>query len=343
MKTTPEAAIMRPSTNRRSFLKTAGIGVVGSTVLSGCLTGEEGDFPDREVTFLEPYGAGSGFDAYARGIADVWDDILGVDVVVENVTGAGGRTMVEQLYRADADGYTVGILNLPGFAVAQNVLDVGYDLTEMTALGRVTRGTYTMYTASDRDDIETWEDLSAMDEVDWGIEGMGTSNSFVSIVFAASADINVNFVGGYEGSPDVRRAVIQHETDVSQHTVSSAGPLIRDGDLRPLIAYAERDELPDWFPDVPHTTEEVDQFEGYADSLNISRILAAPPEVDEDRAQLLEDTLWETFNSDEFLEWADEAERAVEAPVQGEESMGVIEGAMETFEPHRDLIEPHLN
>lgn len=330
-------------TNRRTFLKAAGtIGVASSVGLAGCTSGG-GEFPDRDVTFLEPYGAGSGFDAYARAISDVWSDILGVEVVVENVTGAGGRTMVEQLYRADADGYTVGILNLPGFAVAQNVLDVGYDLTEMTPLGRVTRGTYTMYTASDRDDIQTWEDLAEMEEVDWGIEGMGTSNSFVSIVFAASADINVNFVGGYEGSPDVRRAVIQHETDVSQHTVSSAGPLIRDGDLKPLIAYAERDELPDWFPDVPHTTEEVDQFQGFADSLNISRIVAAPPDVDEERAAVLEETLWETFNSDELHQWAEEAERAIESPVQGDEAMAVIQGAMETFEPHRDLIEPYLN
>lgn len=335
---------MSGSINRRAFLKATGtIGVASGVSLAGCITGGDGEFPSEDITFLEPYGAGSGFDAYARGVSDVWEDHLGVDVVVENVTGAGGRTMVEQLYRADSDGYTVGILNLPGFAVAQNVLDVGYDLAEMTPLGRVTRGTYTMYTAADRDDIETWEDLSAMDEVDWGIEGMGTSNSFVSIVFAASADINVNFVGGYEGSPDVRRAVIQHETDVSQHTVSSAGPLIRDGDLKPLIAYAERDELPDWFPDVPHTTEEVDRFEGYADSLNISRIIAAPPEVDEERAQVLEDTLWETINSEEFLDWAEEAERAVESPTQGEEAMAVITGAMETFEPHRDLIEPHLN
>lgn len=335
---------MPENTSRRTFLKTTGaIGLASTAGLAGCTGGGQGEFPSQEITFLEPYGAGSGFDAYARAIADVWEDILDVDVVVENVTGAGGRTMVERLYMADPDGYTVGILNLPGFAVAQNVLDVDYDLQEMTPLGRVTRGTYTMYTASDRDDIQTWEDLSEMEEVDWGIEGMGTSNSFVSIVFAESAGINVNFVGGYEGSPDVRRAVVQHETDVSQHTVSSAGPMMRDGDLKPLIAYAARDELPDWFPDVPHTTEEVDQFEGYADALNISRIVAAPPEVDEDRAGTLEETLWETFTSDELEQWSQEAERAIESPVGAEESMEVIEGAMETFEPHIDIIEPHVS
>lgn len=335
---------MVEKTNRRKFLKTAGAMSVASSVgVTGCVGGQDGDFPNEDITFLEPYGAGSGFSAYANAIADVWEDELGVEVVVEHVTGAGGRIMVEQLYNADPDGHTVGILNIPGFAVSQVVLDVDYDLGEMTHLGRVTRGTYTMYTASDRDDIQTWEDVSEMDEVDWGIEGMGTSNSFVSIVFSEAADINVNFVGGYEGSPDVRRAVVQHETDVSQHTVSSAGPMIRDGDLKPLIAYAERDNLPDWFPDVPHTTEEVDQFEGFADSLNISRIVSAPPGVEDDVAETLEETLWNVFQSDELQEWADEADRALESQLQSDEAAEVIEGSIDTFEPHLDAIEPHMD
>lgn len=334
---------MANHTKRREFLKATGaIGVTGSLGLSGCVGGGEGDFPSRQITIMEPYGAGSGFDAYARAVADAWQEFVDVEVVVENVTGAGGRTMVEQLYTSDADGYTVGILNIPGFAVAQTVLDVNYDLLEMTHLGRVTRGTYTMYTASDRDDISTWEDLTEMDEVDWAIEGMGTSNSFVSIVFNETAGINVNFVGGYEGSPDVRRSIIQHENDVSQHTVSSAGPLIRDGDLKPLIAYATREDLPDWFPDVPHTTEEVDIFEGFADSLNISRIFSAPPDVEDDRAEILEETLWETFQSDALQEWAEEAERALESQLQGEESRQVIEGSIETFEPHQDVIAEYV-
>lgn len=334
---------MTKHTKRRKFLKATGaIGVTGSLGLSGCVGGDEGNFPSRQITIMEPYGAGSGFDAYARAVADAWQEFVDVEVVVENVTGAGGRTMVEQLYTSDADGYTVGILNIPGFAVAQTVLDVDYDLLEMTHLGRVTRGTYTMYTASDRDDISTWEDLTEMDEVNWAIEGMGTSNSFVSIVFNETAGINVNFVGGYEGSPDVRRSIIQHENDVSQHTVSSAGPLIRDGDLKPLIAYAAREDLPDWFPDVPHTTEEVDMFEGFADSLNISRIFSAPPDVEDDRAEILEETLWETFQSDALQDWAEEAERALESQLQGEESREVIEGSIETFEPHQDSIAEYV-
>lgn len=337
---------MAEHTNRRKFLKATGaVGVGSSLGLAGCIGGiggGGGEFPSREITIMEPYGAGSGFDAYARAVADAMQEFVDVEVIVENVTGAGGRTMVEQLYSSDADGYTMGILNIPGFAVAQTVLDVNYDLLEMTHLGRVTRGTYTMYTASDRDDIETYEALTEMDEVNWAIEGMGTSNSFVSIVFNETAGINVNFVGGYEGSPDVRRSVIQHENDVSQHTVSSAGPLIREGDLRPLIVYATREELPDWFPDVPHTTEEVDMFQGFADSLNISRIFSAPPDVEEERAQLLEETLWETFQSDALQQWADEAQRALESQLQGEEAAQVIQGSIETFEPHQDIIQEYV-
>ena len=329
--------------NRRQFLKAAGSASVASGFgLAGCVGLREGEFPDQEIAFLEPYGAGSGFDAYARGLADVWEGYLDVDVVVENVTGAGGRTMVEQLYADDSNGYTVGILNIPGFAVAQEALDVSYDLSEMNHLGRVTRGTYNIYTAADRDDIETWEDLSEMDEVNFGMVGFGTSNSFVAILFLEEADINVNWVTGYNEAPDVRRAVVQHEVDVAQHTVSAAGAMLQEGDLKPIMTYAERDSLPDWYPDVPHTTPETERFDGWEDRLNISRIVSAPPDVDEDRVELLEETLWETFQSDELQEWADEADQALTEQVRGDEAAEIIDGSMEEFRPHMDLIEPHI-
>lgn len=327
---------MVDTSSRRSFLKLTG--GAGTFALAGCLNrGGGGEFPDENIRFIVPYAAGSGFDAYARAIAEPWQERLGTEIVVENVTGAGGRTATETLYSADADGYTVGILNIPGFSVSQLTIDnVEYDLTEMTHLGRVVRGTYVTYVGPDSD-IETWEDLAAMDTVDWGIEGFGSSNSFATIIFAEAADINVNFVTGY-ASPEIRQAVIQGELDAAQHTASTARSLIEDGSLKPILQYS--DEPLDWLPDVP-LTEEVDQFQGFADALNISRIISAPPEVEDDRATTLEDTLWETFNSDALSQWSEESGRSLQGQLRGEEAAGVVEQSLETFEQYLDTIQQY--
>ena len=48
------------------------------------------DFPDRSVTIVVPFSAGGPTDTVARLIGDAMSKDLGQQVVVENVTGAGG-------------------------------------------------------------------------------------------------------------------------------------------------------------------------------------------------------------------------------------------------------------
>jgi tripartite-type tricarboxylate transporter receptor subunit TctC len=62
-------------------------------------------FPDRSMTMVVPFAAGGPTDILGRVVAGRMSEVLGQQVVVENVTGAGGMTGSARVARSDPDGY----------------------------------------------------------------------------------------------------------------------------------------------------------------------------------------------------------------------------------------------
>src|SRR5437764_14983519 len=63
------------------------------------------DFPTRPMTMVIPFAAGGPTDVLGRVLAGRMGEILGQQVVVENVGGAGGTTGSNRVAMAPADGY----------------------------------------------------------------------------------------------------------------------------------------------------------------------------------------------------------------------------------------------
>jgi tripartite-type tricarboxylate transporter receptor subunit TctC len=66
------------------------------------------------MTIIVPRSAGGGNDLLARLVGAEWAKTLGIDVVIQNVEGAGGAIGLAQAYRAPADGRTVVTWSPPG-------------------------------------------------------------------------------------------------------------------------------------------------------------------------------------------------------------------------------------
>src|SRR5258706_8394500 len=64
-------------------------------------------YPNRSVTILTPFAAGSVTDAAARVLAQALQEQLGQTFVVENRAGAGGLLSASAVARAPNDGYTL--------------------------------------------------------------------------------------------------------------------------------------------------------------------------------------------------------------------------------------------
>ncbi len=77
--------------------------------------------PTRTVTRIVPFAAGGPADVTGRIVADQLSRVLGHQVIVENVVGAGGTTGTTRAARAAPDGYTLvqGHMGTHAAAVAQ--------------------------------------------------------------------------------------------------------------------------------------------------------------------------------------------------------------------------------
>jgi tripartite-type tricarboxylate transporter receptor subunit TctC len=64
------------------------------------------EWPNRPVTFLQPYGPGTNLDAITRYLSERMSQQWKVPVVVENKAGANGVIGTEQVARSPGDGYT---------------------------------------------------------------------------------------------------------------------------------------------------------------------------------------------------------------------------------------------
>lgn len=73
--------------------------------VSVCVPAHAQDWPARPVTMVVPFAPGGVYDTMGRVYAAALSDILGQQVVVENVPGAGSLTGAARVSRADPDGY----------------------------------------------------------------------------------------------------------------------------------------------------------------------------------------------------------------------------------------------
>ena len=86
-------------------------------VITGVLAGLVGltasavaqNYPTRAVSMIIPFAAGGPTDVLGRIVGQRMSEILGQQVVIENVGGAGGMTGSKRVADAQPDGYVMGI------------------------------------------------------------------------------------------------------------------------------------------------------------------------------------------------------------------------------------------
>jgi tripartite-type tricarboxylate transporter receptor subunit TctC len=79
------------------------------------------DWPTRPLTMVVSFPAGSGSDVLARILGARLSEILGQQVVIENVPGGGGMTAAFRVARAAPDGYQFVLGGTDTFAQSQTL------------------------------------------------------------------------------------------------------------------------------------------------------------------------------------------------------------------------------
>ncbi len=79
------------------------------------------DWPSRPVTMVVPFAAGGPMDTVGRILGGRLGEVLGQQVVVENVGGAGGMTGAARIAKATPDGYQFVLGNIGTHAHSQTL------------------------------------------------------------------------------------------------------------------------------------------------------------------------------------------------------------------------------
>src|SRR5262245_39912360 len=105
------------------MLRTLTAAAAALLVLTGAvLPAGAQDYPTRPITMVIPFAAGGPTDVLGRVVAAKMGEILGQQIVVENIGGAGGMTGANRVKIAAPDGYQILLGTVGTQAQVQNLI-----------------------------------------------------------------------------------------------------------------------------------------------------------------------------------------------------------------------------
>jgi tripartite-type tricarboxylate transporter receptor subunit TctC len=266
------------------------------------LSSAHAQYPARNIELIVPYGPGGGFDIYARAVAKAMENHLpkNVRVIVRNIPGAGSVNGIATMFRAAPDGYTMGIVDLPG-AVAPQIMGepVHYDLDKATWLGTVNVGVYSLVIGRKA----MFPTLEAFRNPAGRLPFFATTGSndlAMARIAAAVLGIKAQFLTSYSGGPATHLAIIRGEADASLGIDVAIARHVASGDLKQLVWFARKGAR--GMPDGVATADEAGHPE--LANLSLNRVFAAPPGLPEAVRNRLTDAVQKALNDPEFEAWA---------------------------------------
>lgn len=300
-------------------------------LVAGCQPQEHteevtGAYPSKDITFIIPVASGGGFDILSRFIAGAMEEALPhrVNIVPFNVPSGGGGKGVNQLFRARPDGYTIGILNVPGIFVLQRVREVPYDFGNFSWIGTVTMGGGYGLAVSSRSNIQTYDDLVALSRqrpVTFAATGPEGTAHAVTRIATSLLGIRARMVTGYRSSTDYSVGAMRGDTDA---VIAAAGVLDRLPDGLRVIATFDTDSKR---PGIPNAA---DLGRPELTALRGLRTMAAPPDTPREVIEILNRALYAIESDSTVNAWARQNDSVVDV-MSPEETVEMVRIRRETL------------
>lgn len=258
-----------------------------------------GDFPDRPITMIVPWGAGGGTDIVARSLASEMEKPLGQPVNVVNRTGGSGIVGHTAMASAKPDGYTIGTINVDlSQLVCQGTTDLSADKFTHIALINVEPAAVSVKADSEFNTLgEALQAIKDNPPGTYTASGSGTGSIYHLawaglLVQAGIEPDRVTWVPSQGGGPSLQD-VASGAVDFVTPPLSTAAPLVKAGKVKPLATMGAERFAP--LPDVPTVAEE-----GVDWTSQTWRMIGAPANLPDDVRATLTDAVRTAFESEGF-------------------------------------------
>lgn len=239
------------------------------------------DFPDRVVTLVVPFAAGGSTDLVARVLAAKMSDILGQQVVVQNVGGGGGSIGAAQVAKASPDGYTILMGTVATHALNPLMLktkpyDAEKDFAPVSLLVVVPN----VLVVNPQLPVNSVKDLIDLlkanpGKYSYASSGNGTPLHLSGELFKKMAGVDMIHIP-YKGAGPALNDVLGNQVPIMFDNLPSSSSHIKGGTLRALgVTTKDRAES---LPDVATIAETIPGYETYTWNALFAPA-GTPPEV----------------------------------------------------------------
>ncbi len=237
---------------------------IAALALTGAANAE--DWPTRTITMVNPFAAGGPNDVLARLFAQRMGEILGQQIIVENVGGAGGMSGADRVAKAAPDGYTF-LLGTVG-TQAQN-----QSLYQKPAYNSVTDFAPVALMVEAPLVLVARKDLPVKDMKEFVAYGKANKDKMQYASAGTGSAIHlgcalVNMVTGldivhvpYRGANPAMQDLMGGRVDYLCDIITTAKPQVEAGTVKPIaILTRERSKV---LPNVPTAIEQGFEVEAY--------------------------------------------------------------------------------
>lgn len=175
---------------------------------------------DAPIEVIVGFAPGGTTDVMVRVLAPHIARQLGdnASLVIVNRPGASGEIGVSQVKRAKPDGYTVGIVNLPGYFFVPMYRKASYSTNDLTLVARVVSDPTVMVTRKDSKLTDLKQVVaqlkSAPSSLSAGHNGIGTNGHLAMARLEKAAEIKLNAIP-YNGSAQQKTALVGSQLDIA--------------------------------------------------------------------------------------------------------------------------------
>ena len=216
------------------------------------------NWPERPVTMVVPFAAGGGTDLLGRIVGKRLSEVLGQQVIIENVAGAGGMVGSARVVKAPPDGYQM-VVGTTADAINQTLYKAPlYNFaTDLVPAGLMGNQPSVLLTRKDfpATDLKEFTAYAKANQsaLQMASAGTGSTGHLFCNMLNAALGITVTHVP-YRGGGPAMQDLIAGRTDYICTLTPTAKPLM-DGNLARPIALLSRERSP-MLPDLATAHEQ---------------------------------------------------------------------------------------
>jgi tripartite-type tricarboxylate transporter receptor subunit TctC len=239
--------------------KTSSIIVAAAFALAGLAAASAQNYPTRPITMVIPFAAGGPTDVLGRLVSQRMGEILGPQIVIENVGGAGGMTGALRVAQASPDGYTTVLGTVGTHAQNQTLYkrplyNAAIDFTPVALIAEVPT---VLIVRKDMpvNNLKEFVEYAKknQEKMGYGSAGTGSATHLACVVLDTAMGTHITHVP-YRGTGPAMTDLQAGRIDYLCDILTTAKPQIDGGTVK-AIALMNKTRSP-VLPNVPTTVEQ---------------------------------------------------------------------------------------